>query len=107
FNKMKESVLESNRKKDLITFEDIVGESEALLQARREAIQVAENDASVLIYGETGTGKEIFARAIHNFSSRKNNVFMAINCGAIPESLIESELFGYEKGSFTGAKTSG
>jgi len=107
FNKMKESVLESNRKKDLITFDDIVGESETLLQARREAIQVAENDASVLIYGETGTGKEVFARAIHNASNRKNNVFMALNCGAIPENLIESELFGYEKGSFTGAKTTG
>ncbi|WP_312699769.1 sigma 54-interacting transcriptional regulator [Sedimentibacter sp.] len=107
FNKMKESVLESNRKKDLITFDDIVGESEALLQARREALQVAESDASILIYGETGTGKEVFARAIHNAGSRKNNVFMALNCGAIPENLIESELFGYEKGSFTGAKSTG
>lgn len=107
FNKMKESVQESNRKNDLITFDDIVGESEVLLQARREAIQVAESDASVLIYGETGTGKEVFARAIHNLSKRKNNVFMAINCGAIPENLIESELFGYEKGSFTGANSSG
>ena len=107
FNKMKESVLESNRKKDLITFDDIVGESEALLQARREAIQVAGKDASVLIMGETGTGKEVFARAIHTASSRKNDPFMAINCGAITESLIESELFGYEKGSFTGASTSG
>ena len=107
FNKMKESVLESNRKNELITFDDIVGESEVLLQARREAIQVAENDASVIIYGETGTGKEVFARAIHNLSKRKNNVFMAINCGAIPENLIESELFGYEKGSFTGASVSG
>lgn len=107
FNKMKESVLESNRKMDLITFDDIVGESEALLQARREAIQVAHNDASVLIYGETGTGKEVFAQAIHNLSKRKNNVFMAINCGAIPENLIESELFGYEKGSFTGASQTG
>jgi len=107
FNKMKESVLESNRKKDLITFDDIVGESEALLQARREAIQVAEKDASVLIMGETGTGKEVFARAIHAFSRRKNDVFMAVNCGAIPENLIESELFGYEKGSFTGANNAG
>lgn len=107
FDKMKESVLESNRKMDLITFDDIVGESEILLQARREAIQVANNDASVLIYGETGTGKEVFARAIHNLSKRKNNVFMAINCGAIPENLIESELFGYEKGSFTGANSAG
>lgn len=107
FNKMKESVLESNRKKDLISFDDIVGESEALLQARREAIQVAEMDASVLIIGETGTGKEVFARAIHSFSRRKNDVFMAVNCGAIPENLIESELFGYEKGSFTGANNGG
>lgn len=107
FNKMKESVLESNRKNDLITFDDIVGESEVLQQARREAVQVADNDASVLVCGETGTGKEVFARAIHNLSKRKNNVFMAINCGAIPENLIESELFGYEKGSFTGASSSG
>ncbi len=107
FNKMRESVLESNRKKDLITFDDIVGESELLLQARREAIQVAGKDASVLIIGETGTGKEVFARAIHNASRRKNDAFMAINCGAITESLIESELFGYEKGSFTGASNAG
>ncbi len=107
FNKMKESVLESNRKKDIITFDDIVGESELLQQARREAIQVAQSDASVLIFGETGTGKEVFARAIHNLSPRKNQVFTAINCGAIPENLIESELFGYEKGSFTGANVSG
>jgi transcriptional regulator with PAS, ATPase and Fis domain len=107
FDKMKESVLEENRKKDLITFEEIVGESEAILQARREAIQVAQMDASVLIMGETGTGKEVFARAIHSASRRKNDVFMAVNCGAIPENLIESELFGYEKGSFTGANNSG
>ncbi|WMJ77630.1 MULTISPECIES: sigma-54 interaction domain-containing protein [unclassified Sedimentibacter] len=107
FEKMKESVLESNRKMDLITFDDIVGESEVLLQARREAVQVADNDASVLIYGETGTGKEVFSRAIHNLSKRKNNAFIALNCGAIPENLIESELFGYEKGSFTGASSTG
>lgn len=107
FNKMKESVLESNRKKDIVTFDDIVGESELLKQARREAIQVADSNASVLIFGETGTGKEVFARAIHNFSYRKKEVFMAINCGAIPENLIESELFGYEKGSFTGANAAG
>lgn len=107
FNKMKESVIESNRKKDIVTFDDIVGESEALKQARREAIQVADSDASILILGETGTGKEVFARAIHNLSYRKNEVFMAINCGAIPENLIESELFGYEKGSFTGASVTG
>lgn len=107
FDKMRESVAKSNRKKDLITFEDIVGESEAIQYARRQAIQVAERDASVLIMGETGTGKEVFARAIHSASPRKRDVFMAINCGAIPENLIESELFGYEKGSFTGASSAG
>ena len=107
FNKMKESVIEFSRKKDIVTFDDIVGESEPLKQARREAIQVADSDASILIFGETGTGKEVFARAIHNLSYRKKEVFMAINCGAIPENLIESELFGYEKGSFTGAKVTG
>ncbi|MEL7648568.1 MAG: sigma 54-interacting transcriptional regulator [Sedimentibacter sp.] len=107
FDKMKESVLEQNRMKDLITFDEIVGESEAIRQARREAVQVAERDASVLIIGETGTGKEVFARAIHSASRRKSEVFMAVNCGAIPENLIESELFGYESGSFTGASSSG
>lgn len=107
FSKMKESVLKSNLTRGIITFEDIIGESEILLKARRQAIQVAEQDVSVLIFGESGTGKEIFARAIHAASRRKEEVFMAINCGAIPENLIESELFGYEKGSFTGANTTG
>jgi transcriptional regulator with PAS, ATPase and Fis domain len=107
FDKMKESVIEFSRKKDMVTFDDIVGESELLKQARREAMQVADSDVPVLILGETGTGKEVFARAIHNLSARKNEVFMAINCGAIPENLIESELFGYEKGSFTGANVRG
>lgn len=107
FNKMKESVLKSNLDKHITTFDNIIGESEPLSNVRREAIQVAEQDVSVLIIGETGTGKEVFARAIHNASGRRNEVFMAINCGAIPENLIESELFGYEKGSFTGASQTG
>ncbi|MDD2493766.1 MAG: sigma 54-interacting transcriptional regulator [Tissierellia bacterium] len=107
FNKMKESVLKSNLDKHITTFDNIIGESEPLSNVRREAIQVAEQDVSVLIIGETGTGKEVFAQAIHNTSQRRNEVFMAINCGAIPENLIESELFGYEKGSFTGASQSG
>lgn len=107
FNKMRESVLKSNLIKGIITFEDIIGESDTILKARRQAIQVAEKDVSVLIFGESGTGKEVFARAIHTASRRKDEVFMAINCGAIPENLIESELFGYEKGSFTGASKSG
>ncbi|MSU00396.1 sigma 54-interacting transcriptional regulator [Tissierella pigra] len=107
FNKMKESVLKSDLNKHITTFDNIIGESELLINAKRQAIQVAEKDVSVLLIGETGTGKEIFARAIHTASHRREDVFMAINCGAIPENLIESELFGYEKGSFTGANTTG
>lgn len=106
-NKMRESVLKSNISKNIITFDDIVGESEAIQYARRQALQVAEKDVSVLLIGETGTGKEVFARAIHTASQRQEDVFMGINCGAIPENLIESELFGYEKGSFTGASNTG
>lgn len=68
---------------------------------------MASYDSSVLLVGETGTGKELFARAIHTESRRKEHPFITINCGAIPESLIESELFGYEKGAFTGASNSG
>jgi len=103
FRKMRESVLNSTISKNLITFDHILGESEGLVYARQQAMQVAKRDVSVMLIGETGTGKEIFARAIHAASSRKDNIFLAINCGAIPENLIESELFGYEKGSFTGA----
>ncbi len=68
---------------------------------------MASSNASVLIVGETGTGKELFAQAIHNSSKRKNYPFVAINCAALPENLIESELFGYEGGAFTGARKEG
>jgi formate hydrogenlyase transcriptional activator len=84
-------------------FEDIVGKSEALLGVLSEIETVAPADSTVLIYGETGTGKELFARAVHNFSSRKSNRFVRLNCAAIPTGLLESELFGHEKGAFTGA----
>ncbi|MDX9917570.1 MAG: sigma 54-interacting transcriptional regulator [Gudongella sp.] len=107
FKKMKQSVLKSRKEKDLVTFDEIIGESEAIKAARRQAIQVAGSNASVLVIGETGTGKEIFARAIHYAGARSEEVFMPVNCGAIPESLMESELFGYEKGSFTGASSEG
>ncbi|TAH59773.1 MAG: transcriptional regulator, partial [Methanosarcina mazei] len=80
---------------------------EAIKTTRRQAIQVAGSDASVLIFGETGTGKEIFARAIHFAGNRSEQTFQPVNCGAIPENLMESEFFGYEKGSFTGASSSG
>src|SRR6267143_5796679 len=84
-------------------FEDIVGSSEALRKVLRQVTKVAPTDSTVLIQGETGTGKELIARAIHNRSKRAERAFMAVNCAAIPPSLIASELFGHEKGAFTGA----
>ena len=81
----------------------IIGNSPALNQALNIASQVAMTDLSVLINGESGVGKEIFSQIIHSLSARKHNPFIAVNCGAIPEGTIDSELFGHEKGSFTGA----
>ena len=88
-------------------FEDIQGESEAIKRCIDIARRMAKSESSILITGESGTGKELFAQAIHNNSKRRNYQFVAINCGALPESLLESELFGYTKGSFTGAKEEG
>jgi formate hydrogenlyase transcriptional activator len=84
-------------------FEDIVGSSEALRRVLRQVGKVAPSDSTVLILGETGTGKELIARAIHKRSNRAERAFIGVNCAAIPTSLIASELFGYEKGAFTGA----
>jgi transcriptional regulator with GAF, ATPase, and Fis domain len=84
---------------------EIVGESDAILRALKKVEQVAKTDATALILGETGTGKELIARAIHNSSSRKDRPMVAVNCAALPGSLIESELFGREKGAFTSADT--
>jgi formate hydrogenlyase transcriptional activator len=84
-------------------FEEIVGSSEALHLVLSEIETVAPADSTVLICGETGTGKELIARALHNLSSRKSNAFVKLNCAAIPTGLLESELFGHEKGAFTGA----
>lgn len=81
----------------------IIGNSPALNHALNVAIQVANTDLSVLIFGESGVGKEAFSMIIHSLSGRKHNPFIAVNCGAIPEGTIDSELFGHEKGSFTGA----
>ena len=81
----------------------IIGNSPALNHALNVAVQVANTDLSVLINGESGVGKEVFSQIIHALSSRKHNPFIAVNCGAIPEGTIDSELFGHEKGSFTGA----
>jgi transcriptional regulator with GAF, ATPase, and Fis domain len=84
-------------------FEDIVGESTGLRSVLREIATVAPTDATVLIQGETGTGKELLARAIHRLSPRSERTFIKLNCAAIPAGLLESELFGHEKGAFTGA----
>ena len=84
-------------------FEDIVGSSEALRKVLRQVDKVAHSDSTVLILGETGTGKELIARAIHKRSNRRERAFIGVNCAAIPASLIASELFGHEKGAFTGA----
>lgn len=84
-------------------FEEIIGTSPSLLQVFKSIEQVAATDYTVLILGETGTGKELIARAVHNRSSRKGKALVKVNCAALPPQLIESELFGHEKGSFTGA----
>jgi formate hydrogenlyase transcriptional activator len=86
-----------------VHFDEIVGKSEALKHILREIELVAPADSTVLIYGETGTGKELIARALHSLSSRTSNALVKLNCAAIPAGLLESELFGHEKGAFTGA----
>ncbi len=84
-------------------FEDLVGKSAALQKVLQQVAIVAPTDSTVLLHGETGTGKELVARAIHNLSSRRERTFVRMNCAAIPSGLLESELFGHEKGAFTGA----
>ncbi|MDP9077065.1 MAG: sigma-54 dependent transcriptional regulator [Bacteroidota bacterium] len=86
-----------------LNYADIVGESAVMQKTFRLVSQVASSDSTVLILGETGTGKELIARAIHNSSPRKNKLMVKVNCAALPANLIESELFGHERGSFTGA----
>ncbi len=86
------------------TFEDIISKNNKILQIFNILPNISESDSTVLIQGPSGTGKELFARAIHNLSHRKDGPFIAINCGALPDTLLESELFGYVKGAFTDAK---
>lgn len=90
-----------------IPINDVIGESEAMKNIKNKIFKIAKSTSSVLITGESGTGKEVIARAIHSQSNRRDKPFIAINCAAIPEPLLESELFGYAKGAFSGASSSG
>lgn len=101
----------TNKKKKstgaFFTFENIIGESGEVKSIISNCKLISDSPSTVLIEGESGTGKEVLAQAIHNYSIRRDNRFIAINCGAIPKNIIESELFGYEEGAFTGGKKGG
>ncbi|MCJ2165368.1 MULTISPECIES: sigma 54-interacting transcriptional regulator [unclassified Pseudodesulfovibrio] len=90
--------------RDIYRFENIVGRSQGLEKIFRILPQISDSEATTLLLGESGTGKELFAKAIHNLSSRKHGPFVAVNCGALPDTLLESELFGYKAGAFTDAR---
>lgn len=107
FDKLQRSVFNASEKNAILTFDEIIGDSLIFSQVKDQAKLISKQNVPVLLLGESGTGKELFARAIHSESDRINKIFMPINCGAIPESLVESELFGYEKGTFTGANSNG
>jgi len=102
-NLLRENTLLKERFSQELDVPEILGDSPALKGALDQVRRVAPTDATVLLLGESGTGKELFARAVHHLSGRKTHSFFPINCAAIPENLLESELFGYEKGAFTGA----
>lgn len=99
------SILSSHT--DSTSFENMISRSEAMEKVKKRALQVSQSNSTVLITGESGTGKDLLARSIHKESPRGDHPFISINCGAIPEMLLESELFGYERGAFTGAEKTG
>jgi formate hydrogenlyase transcriptional activator len=101
-NKEKDHMIETEVRNEL-GFKNIVGQSNSLRRVLDDIAMVAPTDSTVLVYGETGTGKEMIARAVHDLSARNANAFVRLNCAAIPVGLLESELFGHEKGAFTGA----
>lgn len=109
FTDKKEAIKNYNKmnKDRSIMIDNIIGESEPIKKVKKETIMAAQSVSTVLITGESGTGKELFARAIHNHSKRAEYPFIAVNCAAIPDNLLESELFGYEEGAFTGARKGG
>ncbi len=100
----RENIDLKDKLKDKYTLDNIIGQSEAMVKVYQMVEKVAPRDATVLIRGESGTGKELIAQAIHQQSQRANGPFIAVNCAALPETLLESELFGHEKGAFTGAE---
>lgn len=103
-NYFKKQVMQSIEKNQLrLKFDNILGISPNFQEVKKLAEKIALSESNIILQGESGTGKELFARAIHNQSNRRDNAFVPINCGAIPDELFESELFGYEKGAFTGA----
>ncbi|WP_324733921.1 sigma-54 dependent transcriptional regulator [Pseudomonas paeninsulae] len=106
YREMYDQARERGRQRETNLFRSLVGTSRAIQQVRQMMQQVADTEASVLILGESGTGKEVVARNLHYHSKRREGPFVPINCGAIPAELLESELFGHEKGAFTGAITS-
>ena len=108
--KLERKIRNNNHKKGLIAkynFDNIITKDKNMEKIKKMAMKYAATDATILIYGESGTGKELFAQSIHNQSNRRDWPFVAVNCGAINENLLESELFGYDKGAFTGANKEG
>lgn len=105
--KIRKEITENNRFRAKFHFADIIGSSRIMTQKKEIARNIAQSELTVLIYGPSGTGKELFAQSIHNASSRAAAPFVGVNCGALPPSLLESELFGYEEGAFTGARRKG
>ena len=108
--KLERKIRNNNHKKGLVAkynFDNIITKDKNMEKIKKMAMKYAKTNATILIYGESGTGKELFAQSIHNQSDRRDWPFVAVNCGAINENLLESELFGYDKGAFTGAKKEG
>lgn len=107
FQEMKKKIYNMTDKQQAVRFADILGNSHQIRDSIERSMMIAETNSTVLITGESGTGKELFARAIHFNSQRKTEPFITVNCGAIPETLLETELFGYDSGAFTGANKGG